>query len=57
MRAEMSTAMMIETLEGISELLRQSVEADYDLQVGMRAAIHFATEECIAELKARWEEE
>ncbi len=57
MRAVMSTAMLIEVLEGVSELLRQSVEADYDLTVSMRATMHYATEECIKELKARWAEE
>lgn len=57
MRAVMSTAMLIEVLEGVSELLRQSVEADYDLTVGMRAAMHYACEGCIEELKGRWEEE
>ncbi|WP_286684507.1 hypothetical protein [Collinsella sp. UBA1693] len=57
MRVAMSTAMLIEVLEGVSELLRQSVEADYDLTVGMRAAMHCACEECIEELRARWEEE
>lgn len=57
MRAVMSTTLLIEVLEGVSELLRQSVEADYDLTVGMRAAMHYATEECIKELKARWTEE
>ena len=56
MRAVMSTAMLIEVLEGVSELLRQSVEADYDLTVGMRA-MHSACEGCIEELKGRWEEE
>lgn len=50
----MSTAMMIETLDGIAELLRESVEGDRELDVSVRAVMLQATVACVEELKVRW---
>lgn len=50
----MSTAMMIETLDGIAELLRESVEGDHELSASVRAVMLQATVACVEELKQRW---
>lgn len=53
----MSTAMMIETLDGIAELLRESVEADRELSASVCAVMLQATVACVEELKQRWNAE
>lgn len=53
----MSTAMMIETPDGIAELLRESVEADRELSASVRAVMLQATVACVEELKRRWNAE
>lgn len=53
----MSTAMMIETLDGIAELLRESVEGDHELSASVRAVMLQATVACVEELKQWWNAE